>query len=114
MDDVGWYGDNSGSKTHPVGQKKPNGFGLYDMSGNVYEWVWDSAVLDSNNRFTGASTYFSSSQTDPHVDASSPYRKDRGGSWYTDARNTRVSDRGKSYASSRFNVLGFRILRTIP
>ena len=104
IDEVAWYDGNSGSKTHPVGQKKANGFGLYDMSGNVWEWVWDSAYRKYN----------SSSVTDSiHVDTSSPDRVCRGGGWRDDARNTRVSDRDRNIASRRICNLGFRILRTV-
>ncbi len=58
LDGVGWYGDNSDNKTHPVAQKKPNGYGLYDMSGNVSEWVWDS--LNDHYRRYGCGGSYSS------------------------------------------------------
>ena len=58
LDEVGWYDDNSDNKTHPVAQKKPNGYGLYDMSGNVRERVWDSN--DFGLRYSCGGCYFSS------------------------------------------------------
>ena len=51
LDEVGWYNKNSEEKTHPVAQKKPNGYGLYDMSGNVSEWCWDSNPNSGGNRY---------------------------------------------------------------
>ncbi|MCQ2324489.1 MAG: formylglycine-generating enzyme family protein [Paludibacteraceae bacterium] len=97
---VGWYTDNSGSSTHPVATKRPNGLGLYDMSGNVYEWCkdWYSsgyAGHDTNNP-TGAS--------------SGSDRVFRGGSWGEFARNCRVSYRNAYPPSLRFNYLGFRVV----
>lgn len=56
IDEVAWYKDNSGNTTHPVAQKKPNGYGLYDMSGNVYEWVWD-AYYDRYRLLGGGAFY---------------------------------------------------------
>ena len=53
LDEVGWYGGNSGSKTHPVAQKAHNGYGLYDMSGNVGEWCWDSSDIRFIRYFCG-------------------------------------------------------------
>ena len=104
MDEVAWYWDNAGKETHPVGEKKANGFGLYDMSGNVWEWGWDSWTRD-----------YESSTTDPvYVDVSSPDRVDRGGSWDDVAWFTRVSRRGRYDASRRSDRQGFRFLRTVP
>ena len=101
VDEVAWYYDNSRRKTHPVGLKKPNGFGLYDMSGNVGEWVWD--------RF-GA--YSSGSQTDSTGPDSGRYRVYRGGGWDGFAGFTRVSYRNSNDRAIRRNNLGFRLVRT--
>ena len=104
MDEVAWYDDNSGSKTHPVGQKKANGYGLYDMNGNVFEWAWDSRKRE-----------YGSSVTDPiYADTSTPFRVRRGGSWDYFARDSRVSDRYGGDASYRSSNQGFRFLRTTP
>ena len=105
MDEVAWYWDNAGKETHPVGGKKGNAYGLYDMSGNVFEWVWDPWDEQAYKR---------GEASDPIVDASSPDRVNRGGSWGNSARLTRVSRRDWNGASLRFIGHGFRFLRTVP
>ena len=99
--DVGWYRDNSSSKTHPVGGKQPNELGLYDMSGNVYEWCWD-----------WKGSYSSSSQTDPQGPSSGSRRVRRGGSWYYFALGLRAAHRRHRPPSYSYDYLGFRPLRT--
>lgn len=98
LSDVAWYGDNSSSKTHPVQQKQANELGLYDMSGNVYEWCQDW--------FGG---YSSSAQTNPTGPVSGSYRVGRGGSWSGNARYCRVSLRYSYTPANYFNVLGLRL-----
>ena len=96
--DVAWYYSNSGSQTHPVGQKQPNELGLYDMSGNVYEWCAD---------WYGA--YSSNAQINPQGASSGSHRVFRGGGWYSNAKYCRVAYRYYGTPGYSFNDLGFRI-----
>ena len=99
LDDVAWYGDNSGSKTHAVGTKQPNELGIYDMSGNVSEWCQD-----------WRGSYSSSPQTNPTGAVSGSYRVDRGGSWLYSAWFSRSSSRGGRTPGGRDGDLGLRLV----
>ena len=88
LDDFAWYSKNSGKQTHPIGQKKSNGLGLFDMSGNVSEWVAD--WYDSNY-------YANSARNNPNGPKSGDERVARGGSWFSDQRGVRAADRGGPY-----------------
>ena len=100
IDAVAWYDGNSGSSTHPVKNKRPNGLGLYDMSGNVWEWCSDwygsnYNVNDTNN---------------PVGPSSGAYRVLRGGGWSYYARCCRVSVRGGNNPGKRNYYSGFRVV----
>jgi formylglycine-generating enzyme required for sulfatase activity len=104
VDDIGWYFNNSGQKTHAVGGKQPNAFGLYDMSGNVDEWCED--WYDGNY-------YASSPATDPQGPNSGPYRVLRGSSWDSFAAGLRSVHRFFSGTDFRFNEYGFRLAAVV-
>ena len=98
IDGVAWYYGNSGNTTHPVGQKNANELGLYDMSGNVWEWCAD-----------WKGSYSSSLQTNPQGPSSGLYRVFRGGCLSLAAWSCRVSIRGLNYPSYRTINLGLRL-----
>lgn len=92
LDEVAWYRGNSDERIHPVGGKRPNAWGLYDMLGNAWDWCWD--VYDAE--VYGA------------------YRVLRGGGWADEHWSCRASVRRRSHPTFRIEDVGFRIARSAP
>ena len=101
LDKYAWYRKNSGGRTHRVGLKKANSYRLYDMSGNVWEWVQDRYARS----LPGG--------TDPLRISSESYRVIRGGSWYISAQYLRSANRYFDWPGLRSNFVGFRLVRTL-
>ena len=99
---VGWFPGNSEGSTQPVARKSPNAWGLYDMSGNVWEWVWE-----------GQSPYSASPQVDPVINGDSESKVHRGGCWRCTPRNHRVSNRFYAPPDQQNAFLGFRVCRSL-
>ncbi|MEE8586438.1 MAG: formylglycine-generating enzyme family protein [Acidobacteriota bacterium] len=104
LEEMAWHDGNSGGQTHPVGEKKPNPWSLYDMHGNVWEWVQDWFGQD-----------YYGSRPNPDKDPGGPdtgsFRVFRGGGCNSPAQNCRSAYRSSYGPGSRSYALGFRLLR---
>lgn len=101
--DYAWYGTNSDGRTHPVGEKLPNPFGLYDMAGNVWEWTGDWWHGDYRGDPTDGSAWLADRGGD------GARRVVRGGSWSLNPDNLRSAYRFRGSTGLRLDYLGFRV-----
>ncbi|WP_152495388.1 formylglycine-generating enzyme family protein, partial [Dehalobacter sp. UNSWDHB] len=88
---IAWYKENSEGRTHEVGTKEPNAWGLYDMLGNVWEWCWD--IYDEK--------------------VYGPYRIFRGGGWFDPERGCLATNRRRGHPTFRIDDLGFRLAKSL-
>ncbi|MCX6244292.1 MAG: SUMF1/EgtB/PvdO family nonheme iron enzyme [Bacteroidetes bacterium] len=103
IDVVAWKDGNAGNTTHPVGKKKPNELGIYDMTGNVFEWCSD---------WYSPTWYEVSEKKNPAGPEAGTFRVMRGGSWFHDHTGLRITEREKGNPSYRYGYVGFRLCRS--
>lgn len=107
IDAVAWYGYGLADKTtHQVGSKKPNEIGIFDMTGNVSEWTYDTYISDAYKKTKSNNPYFSSTNLDD-------YRSYRGGSWDSIEKNQYVFNRSGYLPEYKSNNIGFRIAKNL-
>ncbi len=112
LEAIAWYCGNSDGKSHPVGQKRANDWGLHDTLGSVWEWTEDAADWDAEKSQVVTDTY-DGDMTDP-LSIRGARRVARGGSWRYFARYCRAADRDAAPPGYRNGDLGFRLVRTLP
>lgn len=103
ISEVAWYADNADGKTHPVGKKMPNELGLFDMSGNVWEWVQDCWNASYKEAPTNGSAWINCGEIGTRIL--------RGGSWWRIDGLCRISMRGSDVSTNRAGDMGFRIVQ---
>jgi len=107
LGNYGWYDANSGDETHPVGKKKPNAWGLYDMHGNVWEWCWDWYDEKYYQK-----CHEQGLVEDPQGPGAGSRRVERGGSWNNDAGICGAGGRDRDAPGHRIGLVGVRLARS--